>query len=167
LGRPTYGPLNLSLMVTMRLYMETTKIAPSKTAAEIGEILSYAGATKIMTEYNDKQIVALTFALIVKAREVPFSLPIRVDPVFRILNGRHRVSLRTKHSDADRDQAVRVAWRQLLRWVQAQLALVDTGMVENLEVFLPYVKMNNGETFYKSIETSGFKMLPYNEIHDE
>jgi hypothetical protein len=38
-----------------------------------------------------------------------------------------------------------VAWRQILRWVEAQLALIDTGMVQPQEVFLSYAIVNQGE----------------------
>jgi hypothetical protein len=59
------------------------------------------------------------------------------------------------------EQAERVAWRQLLRWVQAQLAMIDTGMVRTEEVFMPYIVVNaatNQTLFERMVETQ-FKML--------
>jgi hypothetical protein len=42
-----------------------------------------------------------------------------------------------------------VAWRQILRWVQAQMALVETKMVKVEEVFLPYIQGPGGQTVYE------------------
>lgn len=57
-------------------------------------------------------------------------------------------------------QAKRIAWRQILRWVEAQLALVETDMVKMQEVFMPYIQVNiKGQTLYEKLEESKFKML--------
>lgn len=67
----------------MALFMQTTKIPAERTAMEIGHLLSQAGATAILTEYNgDRKISGMAFRLRVGDREVPFSLPARVEPVF-------------------------------------------------------------------------------------
>lgn len=54
-----------------------------------------------------------------------------------------------KQKKSDEDKARRVAWRQIYRWVQAQLALVDTEMVKVEEVFFPYIQTKNGHTLYE------------------
>lgn len=59
----------------------------------------------------------------------------------------------------DRQQAERVAWRQLLRWVQAQLAMIECGMTEASEVFFPYMQMLSGNTIYELFKASEFKQL--------
>lgn len=146
--------------------MESTKIAAEKTAAEIGQLLSYAGATKIMTEYANKEITGLVFVLPVGAVSIPFVLPVRTESIFTIINKRRKPNVREKWVAVDREQAGRIAWRQLLRWVQAQLALIETGMVKNLEVFLPYARMNGGQTFFEKIEADGLKLLPYEERNE-
>ena len=46
----------------------------------------------------------------------------------------------------ERAQAVRVAWRIVKDWVEAQMALVETQMVTTAEVFLPYAVMKDGRT---------------------
>ncbi|MDD4980682.1 MAG: hypothetical protein PHC54_05390 [Candidatus Omnitrophica bacterium] len=57
-------------------------------------------------------------------------------------------------------QAKRVAWRQILRWVEAQMALVETNMVKIQEVFMPYIQMTiSGQTLYEKIEQKGFIAL--------
>jgi len=45
----------------------------------------------------------------------------------------------------------------------AQLALVDTGMVKTVEVFMPYMIMGKGQTFYEKLEETKFKMVEYKE----
>jgi len=60
----------------------------------------------------------------------------------------------------DYEQAARVAWRQVYRWVQAQFALINLRMVEAHEVFLPYMMdTNNGSTFYQTLKANNFKGL--------
>ena len=147
------------------LYMETTEIPATKTAAEITELLVRHGATQIALEYREQKIVGLKFAYPIRGAIVPFSLPVRVEPVFRILNGRRpketwRRGSQQQMAAKDRDQAERVAWRQLLRWVQAQLAMIDTGMVETVEVFIGYIQGPRGWTMFEEFRDSGMKMLP-------
>ena len=43
------------------------------------------------------------------------------------------------------DQAYRVAWRNILDWVQAQMALLEIGMAKMEEVFLPYMQQTTSE----------------------
>ena len=133
------------------IYMGTTKISPERTAGEIQQTLSKCGATQIATDYDKGKITALRWTMAIQGKAVCFSLPIRVDPVFRVMNTRGR---------ADRAQAERTAWRLLLRWTQAQLALIETGMVDAAEVFTPYLQVNNKQTLYqKLLEGGGLRML--------
>ena len=140
----------------MSLYMETTKIPTEKTAQEIGTLLAQAGATAVLTEYDkDKKIKALCFKLEVKGSQVPFMLPARIDPVFRYLQKKKSPRNRDRSKMADQQQAERVAWRQLLRWIQAQLSMIDTGMVDAAEVFYPYVQVGPNETMYQRALVTG------------
>jgi hypothetical protein len=148
------------------LYTETTEIAAQKTAGEITDLLVRHGATGIALEYRDQKIVGLKSAFPVKGIVVPFFLPGRVEPVFKVLNGRRakeswRRGSQQQMAAKDRDQAERVAWRQLLRWVQAQVAMIDTGTVETVEVFMPYIHGRHGRTLFEEFKDSGMKkMLP-------
>ena len=142
------------------LYMETTEIPADRTAAEISMLLVQAGATQINLEYKDQKIVGMHFAYPVDGHTVPFCLPVRVDPVFRVLNGRRppetwRQFNRQAMAAKDREQAERVAWRQLLRWIQAQIAMIDTGMVKTEEIFMPYIWSRSGRTLFEEFVRSG------------
>lgn len=152
----------------MSLYMETTKISAEKTAMEIGALLSASGAIAILTEFNkDRKIRGLAFKLNVKGAEVPFSLPARIEPVFRSLQRQRSPMWRSKKEAEDKVQAERVAWRQLLRWIQAQLAMIDTGMVVAEEVFLPYVQTAPGQTLFERLTLNGRFALPVAKPQDE
>ena len=59
------------------------------------------------------------------------------------------------------EQARRVAWRQILRWVQAQMALIEVGMVDIKEVFMPYIMVSQEQTLYDQIKNKNFMMLSY------
>ena len=58
-------------------YMASTKIAPEKTAAEIQALLGKHGAKQILSEYENSEIVALSFVIEVNYQRVPFILPLR------------------------------------------------------------------------------------------
>ncbi len=145
----------------MSLYMETTAIAAERSASEITILLVNATASQISTDYGpDRKIRGLRFILSVQGSPVVFSLPARTEPVFRYLQKRRSPATRARKEKQDRKQAERVAWRQLLRWVQAQLALIETGMVEAAEVFLPYIE-RDGTTLYQHMLSSGaLRALP-------
>ena len=83
----------------------------------------------------------------VNGSDVLFDMPVRIEPIAKLIR--------------DRAQAERVAWRQLLRWVQAQNAMIETGMVQAVEVYLPYVVVHSsGQTLFQRMNESQFKMLP-------
>jgi hypothetical protein len=79
--------------------------------------------------------------------QLAFALPVRVEPLVKRLRG-------------DRAQAERVAWRQLLRWTQAQMAMVEVGMVRAEEVYAPYMLQAGGRTLFELLTESRFKALP-------
>lgn len=153
----------------MALYMQTTKITVEKTVSEISYLLGYAGATKMMIEWEKKEPVGLSFCVRVNdnGAECPFKLPANVRPVYDILQKQRHSRNRARNEQADMEQAKRTAWRLLLRWVQAQLALIETGMVTIQEVFLPYVLMGDGGTFYQQIAAKQFKQLPLSTSREE
>ncbi len=143
------------------LYMETTKIAAEKTAQEIATLLAHAGASAVLTEYGkDRKISGLSFRLEIGGHQVPFSLPARTEPVFRCLQKKRAPMYWARKEQEDRIQAERVAWRQLSRWIQAQLAMIDTGMVQAGEVFLPYVQTAPHQTLYERLTVGGQLALP-------
>ncbi|WP_343121240.1 hypothetical protein [Intestinimonas butyriciproducens] len=70
-----------------------------------------------------------------------FILPANVDGVMAVF-ARQKLK-------ADRQQAERTAWKNVHDWVQAQMAIIEAGMVSMDEVFLPYMTDGRGNTLYQ------------------
>ena len=139
----------------MSFYMATTQIAPEKTAMETSSLLGRFGAAQILTTYEDGETVGLSFMIQKNGARIPFRLPVKWQPVMIAMQNDKKTPARL----CNREQAIRVAWRLVYRWVQAQLALVEAGAVELEEVFLPYAETRNGQTVYELYSDSQFKML--------
>lgn len=144
----------------MTLFMETTKVEAHKTIGQIQGVLAGGGASAILVEYEEKEAVAVSFKVMVGDREIPFRLPCRWKAVHSLLREKR---VRVNKPQDMVIQAKRVAWRQILRWVEAQMALVETEMVSIEEVFLPYAQMKDGKTLFETMAEKGFKALPLPE----
>jgi len=133
----------------MSILNYTTKIDADKTAGEISKMLSLAGASAVMTEYDKDggHVSSLSFKMNVNGTNIAFKLPCDWNPILRILENDTKIPRRC----VTREQAVRVAWRIVKDWVEAQLALIQTQMASTAEVFLPYAITGNGQTLYKTI----------------
>ena len=57
-------------------------------------------------------------------------------------------------------QARRTAWANIRDWLDAQMALIETGQVKLEEVFLPYMTDTTGKTLYERIQERNFKLPP-------
>lgn len=132
--------------------METTRISATKTAGEIVQLLAEVGATQVNQEFKDGVLIGLRWTLVRAGVELPFAMPVRTEAVLA-WGARYRKRF-------DQEQAERIAWRQLLRWTQAQMALIETGMVEAAEVFLPYKLSRGGQTFWEELVGRQFRALP-------
>ncbi len=144
------------------IFMESTEIPMDRTAAEITSCLVQAGATSVNTKYEGGKIVGLNWSMRIAGNEIHFAMPARVEPVYKLLCMR-RSQYGDKYFDNAlkiklRAQAERVAWRQLLRWCQAQLAMIETGMVQSAEVFMPYMTHPDGTTFFEYFESKQLRL---------
>lgn len=149
------------------LYMETTEVPAERTAAEVSAELIKAGATQIATSYEKGKVIGLRWTMKVNGVDALFEMPARVKPVYMVLAKRHKypqsLGLNDDGTIKDPDmwlKAERVAWRQLLRWVQAQNAMLEVGMVQPLEVFTAYwIPPGQERTLFQSILENQFKQL--------
>lgn len=144
----------------MTLYMETTKISTESTIGEISKLLRKSGATAILQEYDREtgNPTSVQFKMRIGDRELPFALPARSEAIFNYFQKRRPYYNRESNLERDRDQSERVAWRQILRWIEAQLALMETGMVKFEEIFMPYMQVGPNETLYQRIASQGFQL---------
>ena len=121
----------------------TTKIDVHKTLGEIHGALAAHGARKVMFDYDDAgEISAICFSIITPEGERGIKLPANVDAAWKVLQN--------QHVKCDREQAARVAWRIIKDWVDSQMAILETEMVQMDEVFLPYMIGDRaGTTLYQ------------------
>lgn len=127
----------------MPLLNYTTKVDVYTTLGAIQGQLVKHGAKKIMQDYDDHgRIAALTFLIDTPAGMRGIRLPANVDKVHSVL---HRQKIK-----CDREQAERVAWRIVKDWVEAQMAILESEMVQMDEIFLPYMVNNDGQTFFEA-----------------
>lgn len=139
----------------MPLLNYTTTIAVEKTLGEIVGLLAKAGARSITTDYDPqtRQPIAVEFVIETQFGDKDFALPANMDAVHQKLllqNKRGQVAARF----TSREQAARVGWRILKDWVEAQLAIIETGMVTLDQVMLPYMLVSANKTMYQALATS-------------
>ena len=149
----------------MTLFMETTEITPDKTIHEIEAVLVRYKAQAILKEYGPEgEIAAVAFRYRTSEGDIPFRLPCRWPAIAEYLRLRAKVSdydwkssyeSSRKRRASIETKARRVAWRQVLRWIEAQLAFVDSGMVEVQEVFMSYAQISATQTMYEAIKEKG------------
>ena len=136
----------------MPLLNYTTTISADKTVAEIQKKLASHGATAILCEYDNGRVKALSFRVETPHGILPFRLPVDYGAVLQVLNRDSKVPryLQTE------EQAVKVCWRILKDWVEAQLAIFETEMVTLEQVFLPYLIIDEGRTLYDRMVSTKF-----------
>jgi len=133
----------------------TTSIQAQKTAGEIQGILAMKGAHSIAIDYEEGQPAALTFRLNIRGQEISFRLPCNWRGVEQTMRRDKKCPQRFKNSE----QARRVAWRIVKDWVEAQLAIIESGQAEVAEVFLPYAVTGNGETLIQRMTQDPSRLL--------
>src|SRR2546421_3601105 len=129
--------------------------------AELQHTLGTHGAQQISFDYGDDgKVHDVQFVIKVNDRFLPIKLPARVEKAQAVLKKHWEVGMishkRGKEQTYGSEQAYRVAWRNILDWVQAQMALLEIGMVKMEEVFLPYMQDRQGVTYFERMEQRGF-----------
>lgn len=139
------------------LWMVNTDVEVIKTIGDTQSYLVRMGANKIATHFDEKtrEPIALYFTMSVNGEDIPFQLPARVEAIYKILHqGRN-----SSEQERDRSQAKRVAWRHIYRWIQAQLAMIETGMLAAEEVMTPYIQVDIDTSLYQRLAAGGLKRL--------
>lgn len=125
----------------MPLLNYTTKVSVHTTLGEIQAQLVKHGARKIMQDYDEQgRINALIFSINTPAGTRAIRLPSNVDAVQKVLT--------QQKVKCTREQAERVAWRIVKDWVEAQMAILESEMVQMDEIFLPYMLNDQGQTLF-------------------
>jgi hypothetical protein len=129
--------------------------------AELQQTLATHGAKQISFDYGDDgKIHGVQFVIKVNDRFLPIKLPARVEKAQAVLKKQWDTGVIShKNGKANilgYEHAYQVAWRNILDWVQAQMALLEIGMVKMEEVFLPYMQDRQGVTYFERMEQRGF-----------
>ena len=142
----------------MKLLNYTTKVSAHQTVGEIIKILTARGVLNIGLSYNSLGAPdGLHWTMETDKMGLRrFALPCNSEAVFRKLT-EQRVNVHD--AQLRRQQAERTAWRILKDWIEAQMALLETGMVDLEEVFLPYMVVDNGQTLYRYLGEGGHRTL--------
>lgn len=130
----------------MPLLNYTTKVDVYTTIGAIQGQLVKHGAKKIMQEYDDAgRITALSFQIDTPNGMRGIKLPSNAEAVRHVL-----VRQKVK---CDVVQAERVAWRIIKDWVEAQMAILESEMVQMDEIFLPYMLNSKGQTVFEAYQS--------------
>lgn len=130
----------------MALKNYTTKIEAAKTVGEIQEILAKHGAFRVSIDYGEGgKVLSLSFAINDRSGTHAFRLPANADAVKNLLSKQKK-----KCSD---EQAANVAWRNIKDWIDAQIALIETGQAEAAQVMMPYMLDEAGNTLYEAFSS--------------
>ena len=139
----------------------TTDVPVNKTVSEIHLMLADHGAKRILFDYGaDSKVTAISFTIETPTGEQAVRLPANVERVREVLRQQKNNPRNRNRSQIDdsRDQAERVAWRIVKDWLAAQLAILETEMVDVQQGFLPYFLNRQGQTLYE-VYSSGSLML--------
>lgn len=138
----------------MSLLNYTTIIDPEQTISEIQKLLSRHGVMAMMTEYDGKNVSAVSFKMNVNGQAMGYKLPCNWRAVLQLFKDQGITYSKMKHKDKNiENQAIRTAWRVIKVWIEAQLALVEINMVTIPQIFLPYTIMRDGRTLSEKISS--------------
>jgi len=121
----------------------TTKIDANQTVGEIQRLLAQKNVKEIMVKYDNGFPSALMFSVCFGNEMLSYKLPCKWEKVHKILQIEAKTS-----AQKTRTHALNVAWRVIKDWVESQIALIETEMVDMSEVFLPY-QMIDSVTVYE------------------
>jgi len=138
----------------MALLNYTTSIAAEKTVGEMQAMLAKAKASAVLSEYSNGIISALSFQVQSPSGVLSFRLPCDVQKVYQVIVRDRKLPARLR----TKEQAARISWRILKDWLEAQLALINVGMVDMQQVFLPYMQTANGKTIYERLADQNFQL---------
>jgi len=123
----------------MGLLNYTTRKEAEETAKEIEIKLLEHSVENLKFDFG-KDMAIIEFSKNVqlksKTETVSYKIIAKINPVFEVLKKQKRSG--EIKIDITYTQAKRVAWRIVKRWIDAQLAFVETGMLRFDEVFLSY-----------------------------
>lgn len=126
------------------------------------EALVNSGATGMQMKFDGNgRIEAIAFSLPSPAGQgsLNFQLPCEWQKFQEVM----RLSNAPRHKDDE--YCYKVAWANIMDWVEAQMALYETHMVTMPQVFLPFVTTKSGQTLFEVVATDPTKLLGSGDQH--
>lgn len=138
----------------------TTEVRVEQSIMEIEHILAKYGATSILKDFDENGACnAITFKIMTAKGELPFKLPMKVREMQQIINDLVNDKKLPKKFYNDKEKAMKVGWRILRSWLEAQMALLELQFVKIEEVLLPYMySAKDKKTFFELIEERNFNI---------
>lgn len=141
----------------------TSSVRVEQSVLMIEMMLARRGASQILKSYDPKgNPVGVSFLIPVRGVDLTFRLPSRVETCRKVLLENMSPRSRTKPEMVRKvsDQAARTAWKILLDWTEAQMAMIELAQVDLAEVFMPYLldRVSN-RTMYEVLSERGFKAM--------
>jgi hypothetical protein len=133
----------------------TTEVPADRTVAEIQRTLARAGAGSVRIDYDQGEPAAVSFLLMLGGQPAPFRLPSNWQGVWAIIRKDTTVPRRLR-TEA---QAQRIAWRVVKDWVEAQLALIQSGQASLAQLFLPHAVRADGRTLFEVVAADPHLLL--------
>ena len=148
----------------------TTTIPVSKTLGEIQKLLAEAGADHFSVRYGKGAVpVGVVFAMQTAQGALDYRLPVDAEKVLAMLECASNEWVRVKkkysygserrrrvpQSHVTPEHAAQVGWRVIKDWLEAQVALIQIGLVSLDEVMLPYQLTADGMTIYELAREKG------------
>jgi hypothetical protein len=147
--------MEIKIPKKFKLKNYTTKISAVKTIAEIEEMLSCFGASRIMKEIsNDGRTTSIAFLI----GDQGYKLPANIEGVKQVLYGCTRDSYGRNNMRERHERSYRVAWRIIRDWLHAQLSIIASGQATPDQIMLPYL-FDGNRTLYDIYKAGGLKQL--------
>ena len=133
----------------------TTEVPAQQTIAQIIGKLAQKGAQSITQDFmGDGRVKAVSFVLNVGGMPTRFLLPANTAGVAGVLAKEkpytnYSKGSREQYRVKQAEQAEKIAWRILKDWIEAQMALIESGQVEPAQVFMPYAQDATGATMFQ------------------
>src|ERR1700730_12472328 len=143
----------------------STVVSPERSIGEITSLLVRKGARSITQEYfDDGRVKAVSFIMAIGGIPTRFLLPANTIGVAGVMMTETPYTNRTRGTRDQRKQKIMaqaewVAWRILKDWVDAQMALIESGQAQAAQVFLPYATEQSGRTIYELFVENNQKQL--------
>ncbi len=138
---------------TDRLKNYRSQASESSIFEAIRKALATHKARRIAFDSDDEgRAIGIEFSLVLQGKTLSFRLPVRLDNAMQLVKQSYASAGRGIGGQALQDQAYRTAWANIRDWIEAQMALIDIGMVRTEEVFFPYLLNQEGKTYFEAFE---------------